>query len=180
MSAYNDYMVKASAYFVSLAELYCNLLSQGVEDCCIRNKMNLLGMYLDTIPRCGNENCLSTEQIVLITGHINEICGQQNWGTLTNINVLVPPIDQSGTPGTINATVLPQAWNMTIGTSPVVIAFSQALGTSGTSWGMTYTAVNSSLETVFLTITNRTASGFTVQALENNVHFEGMAILKTS
>lgn len=178
MSAYNDYMIKVVTYFISLSEHYCNLLIQGIDDCCIRNKMNLLGMYIDIIPRVGNENCLTTEETTAISEHINTLCGYPNWGTLTNINPVIIPTSATSVTSTIVAA--PQGWNTTIGTAWTVITFSEPLGNSGTSWGMTYTAVNSSLETVFLEFTNRTANGFTVRALEENVAFEGSAVLKTT
>lgn len=179
MSVYNDYMVKASTCFVNLADLYCSLLAQGVEDCCLRSKLNLLAMYLDTIPRCGDENCLSTEQVISITNHINNLCGYPGWGTLTNINPLVVPT--SVFPITASSTVEPQAWNTTIGTAPTTITFEQTLGTSGLSWAMTYTATDSEGNSVFVkSITSRTANGFVVDAYEDNVHFEGSAILITA
>lgn len=181
MSAYNDYMVKVVSYFVNLSAMYCNLLSQGVEDCCIKNKLNILAMYIDTIPRCGNENCLTTEEITAITEHINTLAGNQNWGTLTNINPIVPPTSGGVVTTPPATTVVPQAWNTVIGTTPTVISFNQALGTSGSSWAMTYIATDSLGNNVFVkSITNRTASGFTVDAYEDNVHFEGTAVLKTS
>lgn len=180
MSAYNDYMVKVSTYFVNLANLYCNLISQGIDDCETKNKLNLLAMYLDTIPRCGNENCLSTEQILAITNHINVICGYPSWGTLTNINSFVIPTPITITTPSASSTIEPQAWNTTIGITPVVIGFTKSLGVDGNSWAITYTATDSLDNSVFVkSITNRTANGFTVDAYEDNVHFEGTATLKT-
>jgi hypothetical protein len=178
MSAYNDYMVSLVNYFVGLSEHYCIMLSQGFDNCIVRNRMNLLAMYIDTIPRTGNEDCLSTEELMAIVEHISWLTGCITWGGLTNINPLSPPAIVN--PDPINATAVPQAWNTYIGTAPTVISFSNPLGANGEGWGMTYTAVNSLLETVFITISARTASGFTVVALEDNVHFEGTAILKTS
>jgi hypothetical protein len=178
MSVYNDYMIHVSVYFVKLAELYCNLLSQGVEDCCVRTKMNLLAMYLDTIPRVGNENCLTDEQLAAITNHINILCGYPGWGTLTSTNVINPPVGIAPAGGSTQG---PQAWNTTIGTAPTVISFTESLGTSGTSWAMTYIATTSGGDSVFVkSITNRTANGFTVDAYEDDVHFEGSATLITS
>lgn len=179
MSVYNDYMIKATNCFVNLSNLYCDRLSQGVEDCCLRQKIVLLGMYLDTIPRVGNGNCLTTEQVVKITEHLNSLCGYPGWGALTNTNQIIPP---TGTiPNPINSSVTPQAWNTTIGTTPKVITFDQSLGTTGYSWGMTYTATNSNGDSVFVkSITSRSANGFTVDAYEDDVHFEGTAILITS
>lgn len=172
-------MLKAVTCFVNTAELYCNLVAQGVEDCCVKNRMNLLGMYIDTIPRVGNENCLTTEQVSAIIEHINTLCGHPDWGTLTNINPISIPAGY--TPIVASSTVEPQAWNTTIGTAPTVITFNQSLGNSGDSWGMTYTAVNQDLETVFVIISDRTASGFTARTYsDENVHFEGSAVLKTT
>jgi len=119
-------------------------------------------MYLDTIPRVGNENCLTTEEVSGIIEHINSLCNNAPWGTLTNINPISPPA--GSTPVVVSSTVTPQAWNTTIGTAWTVIAFSEALGTSGTSWAITYSALNSSLESVFVEIATRTASGFSVRA----------------
>lgn len=178
MSVYNDYMTKVSVYFVGLAEYYCKLIAQGVDDCKIKNTLILLSMYLDTIPRCGNENCLTDEQLLAITNHINKLTGHLDWGTLTSINVINPPIAIS--PAS-SATVTPQAWSVIAGTAPVTITFNQPLGVDGDSWAMTYTAINSDDEIVFAkSITDRTANGFTVDFYEDNVTFEGVAVLKTS
>jgi len=175
MSAYNDYMVKVSTYFVALADHYCKLLSQGVDDCCVKMKLNILAMYLDTIPRVSNENCLTNAQLAAISNHINELTGYSGWGTLTNTNVITPP---TSIVVSSSSAVLPVAWNITIGTAPTIVTFDHTLGVGGTSWAMTYIATTSGGDSVFVkSITNRTSSGFTVDAYEDNVNFEGSATL---
>jgi len=103
---------------------------------------------------------------------------EQAWGTLTSTNIINPPIAIAPSGNSVVTTSF--AWNTIIGTAPTTIVFDTPLGTSGSSWAITYTAVNSTMDVVFVkSITNRTASGFTVDAYEDNVTFEGTATLIT-
>lgn len=177
MSVYNDYMVKLSVYITELTDHYAKLMTQGADCCCIKNKLSLLNMYFDMIPRAATSGCITDAQLLAITNHINDITGYSNWGTLSSLTQITPPtiVPPIGT-----VTVTTFAWNTTIGTTPIAIVFDSALGTSGTSWAITYTATNSDGDSVFVkSITSRTANGFIVDAYEDNVHFEGSATLIT-
>lgn len=179
MSTYNDYLIKANVGFVDLAAKYCNRIDQGIDDCKLRNKINILAMYLDTIPRLYNENCVTSDELESITSHIQWLLGCWTLGTLDTSDI-PQPVGTSAIPSTSgNKDYF--AWNTTIGTTPITITFDNALGTSGSSWGISY-IIYSNITGLILDphIINRTQYGFTVYADEDDVHFEGTAILKMS
>lgn len=172
MSAYNDFMVKAHVAFVYLSDMYCNQIQLGVPDCCLENKITLLAMYLDTIPRTYDGACLDDTQLGNITYHINELIGNYGIGNLTSTEIPTP----SGIPEII-LTPTPEspitfAWNTTIGVDPTRITFDIDMGSV---WGMSYIIYNSQGYVVDAHISDRDNTGFTVTADEDFVHFEGIA-----
>lgn len=173
MSAYNDFLIKASVGFVDLANKYCNKLSQGMHDCLLENKINLLAMYIDTIPRTYSGNCVTSLELTAITEHINWLLGCHTLGDLTATDIPVPGgivISPA-----VTSAYDSYAWNTVVGTTPTVILFDNALGTSGGSWSMTYIAYTADGIAVDPTITDRMADRFTVKFDEEDVHFEGVA-----
>jgi hypothetical protein len=183
MSAYNDYMTNAGVCFITYAELYCKLLQQGVDDCCLKNKLNILAMFLDTFPRVANGECIESADITPMTELINTLCGYPSWGTLDGEDIVSTPLGFAGTgvvPGIVYTGGDP-TWNQVIGIAPTAITFYKTMGATGYSWGMSYIATNAAGYDVAadLVFSNRTANGFTVIAPENGVTFEGSASLVT-
>lgn len=173
MSTYNDYLIKANVGFVDLADKFVSKLQQGIHDCLLENKINLLAMYLDTIPRSYQGNCITSTELEGITQHINWLLGCYTLGSLESSDIPVP----ASTVVTPTATSIYDsfAWNTTVGTTPTTIVFDNALGSTGGSWSMTYIAYTSDGIAVDPTITDRQADRFTVRFDEDNVHFEGVA-----
>ena len=181
MSAYNDYMVNAATCFVNYADLYCRLLQQGVDDCCIKNKINIMAMFLDTFPRVSGGDCIDEADITPMTELINTLCNRQDWGTLDGEDIVSSPAPYGATPAAAADSGDP-AWYEIIGIAPTTITFYKTMGSGGTDWAMSYVARNAAGFDVGadLTFSSRTANGFIVVAPENNVTFEGSATLVTS
>jgi hypothetical protein len=146
----------------------------GIEDCCLRNKIKILAMYLDSLPRLFSGSCVEDADVTTISLHINELLGYPNWPTIDGSDI-VTYTTINGIP-VATSDPLEFAWNTTIGLAATNIVFDQSLGTSGSTWGMSYIIYNALGQEVGYTISNRTKDGFTIVATEDNVHFEGTAI----
>lgn len=166
-------MVKASVGFVQYANLYCNQMQLGVEDCCLRNKIKILAMYLDSLPRFHTGNCVEDADVTTIALHINQLLGYPHWPVIDGSDIIATTTI-TGAPVPAHD-ALEAAWNTTIGLAPTTIVFSDSLGTSGSTWGMSFIIYNALGQDVGYTISNRTKDGFTIVATEDNVHFEGVA-----
>lgn len=180
MSTYNDFLIKANVGFVDLSDKFCTKLQQGLRDCLLENKIRILAMYIDTIPRSFTGGCLDEDQLKGITDHIQWLLGCYTLGDL-NSSDIPQPVDPYPPTVTTTSTETSFAWNFTAGTIPIAVEFTDengnplSLGTSGSTWAMTYIAYTSTGMEVDPTITNRQADGFTVSFDEDNVHFEGSA-----
>lgn len=174
MSAYNDYMVWASVGFTNLAEIYCNQMQLGVPDKCLENRINVLAMVLDSIPRLYSGACVTDADVVAITGYINGLLGYPGAGVLSSDDIPVPiGVTVGGTTGGTGSTSS-FAWNTSIGPTPTTITFDYPLGTTGSSWAMTYIAYDGDGNAVDITVTSRTNLGFVVTC-DSIASFEGVA-----
>jgi hypothetical protein len=135
-----------------------------------------MAMYFDSFPRLYVGSCVEADDVVAMSTHFNDLCSYPGWGTITDSDIMVP-FGTMGTTSTSGTNINGYAWNTIIGTTPTIITFDYSLGTTGDSWAMTYTIYNSQGLVVDPIITNRTKDGFTVAADEDNVHFEGNAML---
>jgi len=79
MSAYNDYMLKVVTGFVELTNYYSNKLQLGIDDCCLRNKLNILAMYIDILPKLCSDSETNSERVLAISTHINDLIGYPYW-----------------------------------------------------------------------------------------------------
>jgi len=132
-------------------------------------------MYLDSFPKMYVGACVASDDVTAMSLHLNTLLGYPGMGTISGTDIITP----YGALGVITASSVSNeyAWNLIIGTTPTVITFTTPLGTSSTSWAMTYTVYTTDGLVADISITNRTQYGFTVTAYEENVHFEGNAML---
>lgn len=184
MSAYNDFMLKFLSGFTSIAEQYALMLNQGINDCCLKRKLQILYMYRGVLTRGYIEGCIDSTMLDQMTLHITNILGT-DIGTITGADVMSSIPQIVVTPGTETDIVYQVdddefAFNTTIGLTPVDILFTTPLGSAvdGSDYALTFMGYTQQGAIANVWIINRTQYGFQAYSDEENVTFEGSAKLK--
>jgi len=185
MSQFTDFILKASLCLTYKVDQYSKFLIQGADNCCLRKQIQILSTYIELLSENLQTGFLSISEMEAIVENSSKLCNcflgnvdDYVASTVGSGSIVGTGSDSNNTNISIHSAIA-YAWNLTIGTTPIDINFGQNFGNNpnGTGWGMSYEIYNSQMLRVDPIITNRTASGFTVAAEEDNVHFEGQATL---
>jgi len=188
MSTYNDYMVKLASGLTYKSAQYSRLVQQGIDDCCLKKQIQLLNMYWELLSTITADDCVDNDGLTAIIEHISCLLSTPI-GSMTASDILTTSYGSSpGATTTVITTSNDEVADVVIldtGVHTITFEISDASVSLGSDPnGLDYALSTAAwLQASGLgsssTISNRSASGFSVQIYENGVVFEYKAKLKT-
>lgn len=167
MSNNSDFLLLATTGFVNFAERVANKLKLGVLDCKDKVKFQVLYMYISMMPEA--LSYLTDDELKTISIHISDLLCINNLGYLTSDDTPTTTTIIISPPG-ISYTSYEDEYSgrLVITTTPVLVTFPKPIGTSGESYQLLGTALDSEGELVSYQVTDRSKNGFYISAPYND------------